>query len=149
MPKEWSYAMPRKSPFPIVLTDEQRAVLESKVRKYPSSYIDVVRANPGRCRWILTVRLCSMPPRVWRIRRLLRGSTPPSRSSLSGVNGSSSTAWKGCRRLLGEAGSLASLPEVVVEVKAFACELPWASGLPLSRLSMADIRYEVIGRGRA
>ena len=111
MTKEWSYAMPRKSPFPIVLTDEQRAVLESKVRKYPSSYIDVVRANPGRCRWILTVRLCSMPPRVWRIRRLLSGSTPPSRSSVSGVNGSSSTAWKGCRRLLGEAGSLAFPPK--------------------------------------
>jgi transposase len=36
---------------------------------------------------------------------------------------------------------------VVVEVKAFACELPWASGLPLSRLSMVDIRDEVIGRG--
>ena len=37
--------MPRKSPFPIVLTDEQRAVLESKVRKYTSSYIEVVRAK--------------------------------------------------------------------------------------------------------
>jgi len=37
--------MPRTSPFAIALTDEQRAVLESKVRRYTSSYIDVVRAK--------------------------------------------------------------------------------------------------------
>lgn len=37
--------MPKKSPFAIVLTDEQRAALESKARKYTSSYIDVVRAK--------------------------------------------------------------------------------------------------------
>jgi len=37
--------MSRKSPFRIVLTDEQRAVLESRTRKYTSSYIDVVRAK--------------------------------------------------------------------------------------------------------
>jgi transposase-like protein len=38
-------AMPKTSPFTIVITDEQRAVLESRVRKYTSSYIDVVRAK--------------------------------------------------------------------------------------------------------
>ena len=37
--------MSKKSPFEIVLTDEQRAVLESRARKYTSSYIDVVRAK--------------------------------------------------------------------------------------------------------
>ena len=37
--------MPKTSPFAIVLTDEQRRVLESRVRKYTSSYIDVVRAK--------------------------------------------------------------------------------------------------------
>jgi len=37
--------MPKKSPFPITLTDEQRAVLESRVRRYTSSYIDIVRAK--------------------------------------------------------------------------------------------------------
>jgi hypothetical protein len=30
-------------------------------------------------------------------------------------------------------------PEVVVEVKALACELPAATGLPLSRLSRRDL----------
>jgi len=37
--------MPKKSPFVIVLSDKERAVLESRVRKYTSSYIDVVRAK--------------------------------------------------------------------------------------------------------
>ena len=37
--------MPKKSPFTIALTDEQRKVLESRVRKYRSSYIDIVRAK--------------------------------------------------------------------------------------------------------
>lgn len=37
--------MPKTSPFRIVITDEQRAALESKVRQYTSSYIDVVRAK--------------------------------------------------------------------------------------------------------
>jgi hypothetical protein len=89
----------------------------------------------------------SMPPRVWRTRTLQPGWTPPSRSCVSGANGSSNGVWKGSRRPLGEAGRLAFPPEVVVEVKAFACELPLELGLPLSRLSLADVRDEVVGRG--
>jgi hypothetical protein len=38
-------------------------------------------------------------------------------------------------------------PEVVVEVKAIACELPQRLGLPLSRLHVPDIRAEVLHRG--
>jgi transposase len=37
--------MPKKSPFEIALTDEQRTILESRARKYTSSYIDVIRAK--------------------------------------------------------------------------------------------------------
>ena len=33
-------------------------------------------------------------------------------------------------------------PEVVVQIKALACELPAARGLPLSRLSIADVAQE-------
>ena len=36
---------------------------------------------------------------------------------------------------------------MVVAVKALACELPHETGLPLSRLSRADIRREAINRG--
>lgn len=38
-------------------------------------------------------------------------------------------------------------PDVVVAVKALACELPHETGLPLSRLGRADIRREAINRG--
>lgn len=37
--------MPRKSPFDIVLTDNEREKLEALARKYTSSYRDVVRAK--------------------------------------------------------------------------------------------------------
>ena len=38
-------------------------------------------------------------------------------------------------------------PEVVVQVKAIACELPSKLGLPLSRLSTADVMREVLRSG--
>jgi hypothetical protein len=38
-------------------------------------------------------------------------------------------------------------PELVVAVKAIACELPTTLGVPLSRLHVPDIRAEVLSRG--
>lgn len=38
-------------------------------------------------------------------------------------------------------------PSVVVAIKALACELPHLRGLPLSRLSVADLHREVVQRG--
>ena len=38
-------------------------------------------------------------------------------------------------------------PEVVVAVKALACELPSRLGVPLSRLHVPDIAAEVAARG--
>lgn len=38
-------------------------------------------------------------------------------------------------------------PTVVVAVKALACELPCRTGLPLSRLSLADLKREVLRQG--
>ena len=37
--------MPRPSPFTIVLTREERIMLENRVRQYTSSYCDVIRAK--------------------------------------------------------------------------------------------------------
>ena len=37
--------MPRKSPHIIILTGEEKDVLRNTVRKYTSSYIDVIRAK--------------------------------------------------------------------------------------------------------
>ena len=38
-------------------------------------------------------------------------------------------------------------PSIVVQVKALACELPHRIGLPLSRLSIAEIRRQVVTQG--
>lgn len=38
-------------------------------------------------------------------------------------------------------------PSLVVQVKALACELPYRLGLPLSRLSIAEIRQHVVTQG--
>jgi len=38
-------------------------------------------------------------------------------------------------------------PQVVVEIKALACELPWENGIPLSRFSTEDIAAEAAKRG--
>ena len=38
-------------------------------------------------------------------------------------------------------------PDVVVQIKALACELPSENGIPLSRLSSSDIATEAISRG--
>jgi hypothetical protein len=38
-------------------------------------------------------------------------------------------------------------PEVVVQVKALACELPAQTDLPLSRFSRRDLAKEVVARG--
>ena len=40
-----------------------------------------------------------------------------------------------------------SPPQVVVQIKALACEIPWVQGVPLSRFSMSEIAAEVVNRG--
>jgi hypothetical protein len=56
-------------------------------------------------------------------------------------------AWPGSRSAP-EAAALRSFPpEVVVAVKALACELPARLGVPLSRLHVPDIAAEVVERG--
>ena len=93
------------------------------------------------------LRSRSMRPRAWRTRKSPLDWTRHSRSCVSGGNAFSNTDWKALRRATGEAARLAFPPEVVVAIKAFACELPAELDLPLSRFSMADIRQETIQRG--
>ena len=45
------------------------------------------------------------------------------------------------------AGRGAFPPKVVIAIKALACELPHEHGLPLSRLSMSELKREAIARG--
>ena len=73
-------------------------------------------------------------------------SQPPSpsdvMSSVSGASDSSSNAWPALRNAPARVGPGLFPPELVVQVKALACELPATRGLPLSRLSTADIVRE-------
>src|SRR5882724_4017937 len=79
-------------------------------------------------------------------------SSPPSsirlaRSSASGASDLlflDSPAW---RLTLGAGVKPAFPPGLVVQVKALACELPHRLGLPLSRLSIEEIRQHVISQG--
>jgi len=62
--------------------------------------------------------------------------------SVSGENASSMNAFQAWKSVLARVGPVFFPPEVVVQIKALACELPASKGLPLSRLSCADIARE-------
>ena len=72
---------------------------------------------------------------------------PPFRSaatsSACGASGSSMNAWPASTSVPARAVPELFPPDVVVQVKALACELPATLGVPLSRLSTADIAREV------
>src|SRR6201997_2257860 len=81
----------------------------------------------------------------------LQGSRPGwirrVRLSVSGVSDSPSCDCLALRRSLEAGVRPAFPPSLVVEVKALACELPHTLGLPLSRLSVEEIRQQVISQG--
>ncbi len=68
-------------------------------------------------------------------------------SSVCGASASSMNAWPGWRSTPARVAPGLFPPEVVVQVKALACELPASLGVPLSRLSTADIVREVQRQG--
>ena len=69
------------------------------------------------------------------------------RSSVSGASDSLSRDCLALRRSLEAGVKPAFPPSLVVQVKALACELPHTLGLPLSRLSIQEIRQHVISQG--
>src|SRR5215472_5314636 len=71
------------------------------------------------------------------------------RSLASGGSDFLSPACLALRRGLAAGVRPAFLPSLVVQVKALACELPHRLGLPLSRLSIEEIRQHVIAQGLA
>ena len=71
----------------------------------------------------------------------------PGRSSASGGSGFPSPACLALRGSLEAGVKPAFPPSLVVQVKALTCELPHRLGLPLSRLSIEEIRQHVISQG--
>jgi transposase len=128
--------MPRASPYVITLSREERRVLESRARKYTLPYFQVIRAlmillaAEGRSNDEIAAALSVGRDVVslWRKRFFYE--------RLAGLE---ERARSGRPR--------AFPPEVVVQVKALACELPANLGVPLSRLSTADIVREVQRHG--
>ena len=74
-------------------------------------------------------------------------SIRPARSSASGASGSRLPDYQVWKLNLGAGVKPAFPPSLVVQVKALACELPHRLGLPLSRLSIEEIRQHVISQG--
>jgi hypothetical protein len=66
------------------------------------------------------------------------------RSSGSGGDDSASSAWRVCRINRGRVARGAFPPEEVAQVKAIACELPKAHGVPLSRFSRSELHRFVV-----
>jgi hypothetical protein len=90
------------------------------------------------CSWLLRVSTTMRSHGVW---------TREERLSPSGASDSSSKDCPALMRVPGEVGPRPFLPEVVVAVKALACELPSRLGAPLSRLHAPDIVADIVARG--
>ena len=128
--------MPRISPFNVNLSSEERQTLESMARKYTSPYCDVIRAkiillaDEGLSNDVIASRM-DTPRQIvskWRKRFAF--------ARLPGLEAQP----RGGRQARFS-------PSLVVQVKALACELPYTLGLPLSRLSVEEIRQHVISQG--
>ena len=77
--------------------------------------------------------------------RLPRSSTRGGRSSASGGNGFSTNACRDLRSAPGPDAPGLFPPQVVVQVKALACELPANLGLSLSRIGVDPVEVHADG----
>lgn len=127
--------MSRCSPFVIMLSDADRAVLEERARAYTAAHAEVVRANRadvcgrraehGDCR----PAGCA----CWRSEPVALAVRPGGAGRAGGSQADGPSA--GARA------------EVVAEVKALACGPPATSGVPLARWSCPELAREAAVRG--
>ena len=128
--------MPRQSPFQIVLSNEELRELSVCSRKYTLPYFQVQRAKM--------------------ILLAARGLENDDIARQLGTYRDVVSQWRkrffekrlaGLEELPGPAAPGFFPPEVVVQVKALACELPSAYGMPLSRWSTRELALEVRSAG--
>ena len=123
--------MPRKSPYSIVLSPGETEELRRRAAKYTLPYFQVVRAkmillaaeglaNDAIAQCLHTRREVVS---LWR-------------------NASMTSASRGWTNGHARGGPGPFPPEVVVRVKALACELPARQGAPLARWSVAELAAE-------
>ena len=92
-------------------------------------------------------KLFSWPPRVYPMTLSPPVWIPGAKLLANGANVSSNSDYRDYRSTREKDAQPLFPPQVVVEVKALACELPHQHGIPLSRFSISEIRQEVIARG--
>ena len=79
--------------------------------------------------------------------RSLHAWTLGAKSSASGASASLKSAWRDWKNLPDRAAPGLFPPELIVQVKAWACELPATHGLPLSRWSVEELTRQVCQSG--
>jgi len=127
--------MPRKSPFEIILANEEREHLISLARKYTAPYRDVMRAQV-----ILMAAEGMENEEIGEKLNLPRKTVNKWRKRFF---------YKREKELVDRprAGRPFSFPpEDIAQIKALACQLPAERGIPLSRFSITEIVREVISQ---
>ena len=128
--------MSRRSPFVVVLSSEERAVLEEQAASRSASHASVVRARivlaaaDGLRNVDIAARLGVCVDAVSHLRK---------RFSEEGLAGLVDRPRSGRPRLFG--------PEVVAGIKALACEPPEQRAVPLSRWSSAELAAQAVLEG--
>src|SRR6476469_7462092 len=92
-------------------------------------------------------RSCSMRPRGWATTRSPHAWTPRDRWYPSGANASTSSACQDLPISPGEDDPPVFPPDVVVAVKALACELPTTADAPLARWHCPDLARAAVEHG--
>src|SRR5882724_8500572 len=121
--------MPRTSPYHLTLTDAERTELEGRARRYTSPYSDVVRAKivlyaaQGLGNDEIAARLDTPRQVVSKWRKRFHEQRLPGLAD----------------QPQGGRPPPVFPPDVVVAVKALACELPTTAGAPLARWDCQDL----------
>ena len=88
-----------------------------------------------------------MRPMAWPTTKSPSDWTLAVRSSLCGANASLPTVWQAWKSMLVRVAPGLFPPDLVVQIKALACELSAKHGLPLSRWSTADLVRQICQSG--
>jgi len=92
-------------------------------------------------------RLFSLLPKVSQTRKSVSGLIYLGRSSQNGVNASLTSAWLVSRKSQGAGDPALFPPEIIISVKALACQLPKDLGLPFSKLTHDEIARQAEKQG--
>ena len=124
--------MPRKSLCAIVLSEEEQKELIRRASKHTLPYFKVARAKMI----LLAAQGLDNDEIATRL-------DTPVKLSACGANGSFENASQGLRSDLDRDAPWLFPPEIVIQIKALAGELPSTHHAPISRLSISDLGRQV------